>query len=127
MRTKNVLPSKELMTAVLGMYIGDEPKINEIVQNKIDFKSIHSPIGGVFRSINIHDFVHECKEWAYKIQKGNTGKWLNAKKDPTWQHDQFCCFVNGYKHKYIRGDTEQEAIIKACEWILTQKEKNENS
>ena len=112
--------SKELLEEVIGEGAGADGNI-QITNDTIHYSNVTH-----MSNMSIYEFMYLCKEWAYENQKGMNGKWLNAKKDPTWEHDQFCCFVNGYQHKYMRGDTEVETIIKACEWIHERK-KNENS
>ena len=108
-------PSKELLEAVIGEGAGVDGNI-QLTNNTLHYSMVTH-----MSQISIYEFMHMCKEWAYETQVGTNGKWLNAKKDPTWQHDQFCCYLNGYQHKYMRGDTEVEAIIKSCEWILQKK------
>ena len=71
--------------------------------------------------INIYELAHKCKEWAY-----HTGHLLSV-------HMRGDLIKNTDKHFYVAkcgiarattgyGDTEPEAIFKACEWILKQKE-----
>lgn len=66
--------------------------------------------------INIYEFIFKCKEWAFKnkykiqsqINEGNKGHSHITKKN------------NDYWAKGFFENTEIEAIIKACEWILEQ-------
>lgn len=66
--------------------------------------------------INIYEFIFKCKEWAFKnkykiqsqINEGNKGHSHITKKN------------NDYWAKGFFENTEVEAIIKACEWILEQ-------
>lgn len=68
--------------------------------------------------VNIYEFAHKCKDWAlvrgYKIQsqinKDNKGhSHITKKNDDDWAKGFF-------------ENTEFEAIIKACEFILIKKE-----
>ena len=77
---------------------------------------------GMIGTINTYEVMNKCKEWAYKVQKGNIGKWLSPTKSNEWEHDKFACYVNGYPDKYVYGDTEPEAVFEACEWILKELE-----
>ena len=65
-------------------------------------------------TINIHELAHKCKEWA----------WTHNYSVGSWK------YVNGYqgqialmgKMRAFNESSEPEAIFKACEWILNQKE-----
>ena len=67
-----------------------------------------------YNRINIYEFAFKCKEWAlnkgYKIQsqinESNKGHSHITKKNDD-------CWAKGFFE-----DTEIEAIIKACNWIL---------
>ena len=78
------------------------------------------------RKINIHELAHKCKEWA-----NSKGYMIKSTTNGTAQYKGFASV--SYTEKRL-GDTlknfglvstEVEAIFKACEWILKQKEKNE--
>lgn len=72
----------------------------------------------MYKSINIYEFAFKCKEWAFKnkykiqsqINQSNKGHSHITKKNDD-------CWAKGFFE-----DTEIEAIIKACEWILEYKE-----
>lgn len=81
---------------------------------------------GLGYEINIHELAHKCKEWA------NTKGY--------WVHSHGCWTLNGDKYIEsgsafislnsdipnelfrIKLDTEPEAIFKACQWILNNKQ-----
>ena len=75
-----------------------------------------------YNKINIYEFAFKCKEWAlknnYKIQSqinlSNEGHSHITKKNDD-------CWAKGFFE-----NTEIEAIIKACEFILTKRNQNEN-
>jgi len=95
------LPSKHLLSEVLGVEILD----CKVVGNGIAYNAKDNyPT----QSINIHELAHKCKEWASK-HGVNIWSWLNNVEI----RDSHKCFV-----KSFIGDTEAEAIFKACEWIL---------
>ena len=72
--------------------------------------------------VNIYGFAFKCKEWAlknnYKIQSqinlSNEGHSHITKKNDD-------CWAKGFFE-----NTEIEAIIKSCEFILTKRNQNEN-
>lgn len=80
---------------------------------------IFSDKGEQLFDYNIYKFAHKCKEWAFKnqykiqsqINESNKGHSHITKKNDD-------CWAKGFFE-----DTELEAIIKACEYIL--KELNE--
>ncbi len=71
-----------------------------------------------YNRINIYEFAFKCKEWAFKnkykiqsqINESNKGHSHITKKNDD-------CWAKGFFE-----DTEIEAIIKACEFILIKKE-----
>ena len=103
--------------------------IEEVMKDKGTFETINinknelstfGVLGHHIFSINIYEFAFKCKEWAlknkYKIQsqinESNKGHSHITKKNDD-------CWAKGFFE-----NTEIEAIIKACEYIL--KELNEN-
>lgn len=67
---------------------------------------------GAYRRINIYEFAFKCKEWAYK---NKYDIW-----SITWGVVEFQNNEKNYGTKRITKDTEIEAIIKACEYILKE-------
>lgn len=106
--------SKELLNEVLGY----EASYIQIVGMKLCF-SCHIKGGS---NINIYELAHKCKEWAYKqgyaILSGHSAYGIGA----------FFCSCKGWlsenydKRIEISHNTEPEAIFKACQWILNNKE-----
>lgn len=110
-KTMKEIISKELLSEVLGYTISSL----YIAPNKT-FIEVHSE--GVDKRFNTYELAHKCKEWSikhgYLISSGLT------------------FYENGYFEIYIdpQGDiikdgnsnTELEAIFKACQWILENKE-----
>lgn len=125
--------SKELWLEVIKPKIKDEVLKDgviehfEIVDNTlnvcmfyeskdIDCKGngLHSPY-----NINIYELAHKCKEWAL-----SKGYYLHSHI----KEDNECwCIVksldNITRQFSCEMDTESEAIIKACEWILKEIKK----
>ena len=104
--------SKELLSEVLGNYDFND---YTIINNKLRYHRGHY-------GINIHELAHKCKEWAFS--KGYT---LESASIPKGNFTSSYCVImentasrNCYSNFAVHGDTEQEAIFKACEWILKE-------
>ena len=72
--------------------------------------------GNLF-TINIYELTHKYKEWALKYD-------LDCNSGYDFGNELYNCRVfsqkQGTEIKYSLGDTEVEAIIKACEWIYKE-------
>ena len=117
----------EVLKEDINKNILSEFIIGEIYKNykedNVTIESISIGVSGKGRNVrkfeveyNIYELMHLCKEWAFN-QEGNYG-WLVAKKYKNWKDKKFCCYVDGYKKKYMIEKTEPEVIFKACEWIM---------
>lgn len=119
-------PSIELLSKVLNRT--DINSVGKIIGNNLVF-GITDTIG----SVNIYEFAHKCKEWAYKVAKFP----IKLETSPTDEYGEeysigswFLCGIEGNHPKTnntIKRDTlvhygqnEPEAIFAACEWILKQ-------
>ena len=131
---KDLKISTELASAVLGKEVTKCSLINKsrnsinitYFEDKEDFNTI-------YREWNIYEFAYKCKEFI-----------LNQKnKDCFYIADQFslniesqmgvikyfwCVLLknNSRVSPEFKADSELEAIIKACEFILTKRNQNEN-
>lgn len=113
---KDLKISKELLSEVLGyevdVFLG-------ITENEIDYTCCRDKnIGYEDISINIYKFAFKCKEWALK-------KEYVISSHSKYKLDGYNCIIycnNGEIDEDFTSDTEIEAIIKACEWILNQEE-----
>ena len=111
----NELISKELLSLVLN----EEIKEINSVSKEDKFENILW-YNDYEDGINIDTLGRLCKEWYYENALGHSA-WLCPKKDKTWEHNKFALYVNGHEEKYVYGDTELEAIIKATKWIANKK------
>ena len=70
------------------------------------------------RFMSIYEFAFKCKEWA--LSKGYSQ--LSGKDDIYEKSEGFVCSVGSTTLliKDLYADTEIEAIIKACNWLLEQ-------
>ena len=109
---KNLNISNELLSNVLSM---------EVYSNSLSFDSIIIEFSlPLEQKVSLYKFAFLCKEWAltkgYKIQSQ-----LNSENKG---HSHISKISENEWAKGFFKDTEVEAIIKACEWVL--KEINEN-
>ena len=106
--------SKELLSEVL------EEEVIDIIlfANEYELKN------NVFKSLpNIYELAHKCKEWSYtqgyilfsKIRLNSS--LASCYFDTMGKHD----YEDGY-HNDFRAESEPEAIFKACQWILDNKD-----
>lgn len=134
----NIVLEKELEKKYDGSYIFICNGIINLENNEV------SSTLGFYDSeidffINIYELAHKCKEWAkYNELLGNSGydlytkhlKGINypsAMKDKPLNknYDYWICFYSRYNHissTIGQGIRESEAIFKACQWILDNKE-----
>ena len=99
--------SKELVSEVFKLNICEA----YIENNKLYF-DMGLPL---IQSINIYEFVHMCKEWAF--DKGYPFNVLY--RHDYWDRCELKYDVDLYNHrKSFCSDTEVEAIFLACEYIL---------
>ena len=132
--------SKELLSAVLNVDIMDEPfdRIDEDT-NETEVIDTNMYLSGnrlVFwylgeyntypkeyrANINIYELAHKCKEWGVNQQlKHNfhisvvTHKGSEFSATIAYWSDQL-------KNESFRASSEPEAVFKACEWILNNKQ-----
>ena len=108
--------SKELLNEVLGY----KASYIQIVGTKLCF-SCHIKGGS---NINIYELAHKCKEWAFSykfdfeiIRIKNVKNYGKIFVRVHTIHTNQC---NG--KEFYPFDREPEAIFKACQWILDNKE-----
>ena len=116
---KDLIISKELMSEVLNYEVDTFLGINK---NEIDYTCCRDENEGyIDLSINLYEFAFKCKEWAenkgYIIFSKNKECLIYSIDEV---YDVIEC-LNQYED-YFESDTEVEAIIKACEFILIKKE-----
>ena len=105
--------SKELLSEVLNQIIESVHKPKD--SNKINYTV---SFGGYW-SINIYELAHMCKEWAEK----QTHYEFVVYAGDVYLTDQGLGGEGGfYCEELFEADTEPEAIFKACQWILDNKE-----
>lgn len=116
---ENIKISNELASEILGYDVIKTDIKDNTLEYDCDFDDIVDT-----RNINIYEFAFKCKKWA----------WENF-KIMLISHYTGQCYINGdlsdlklnywnkTKSYQVEDNNEVKAIIKACEWILTQKDK----
>jgi len=109
---KEVKISKELFESVYNCDITTD---KAMLENEIDYTCCRDKdIGYEDISINIYEFVFMCKEWVNK-----QGYWANSGYDNKY----YCMLRDMPDNQWFYADTEVEAIIQACEWVLSEVNK----
>lgn len=109
--------SKELLSEVLREPIYAEPyiKCDELFWVRFYLPNVDDGIEQEV-SINIYELAYKCKEWAL-------GKDFVLYSGSTHRIKGYRCDIytkDGDVDEDFVGDTEPEAIFKACEWIMEQ-------
>lgn len=119
--------SKELLSEVLGEQVNEI----QILKNKAIFGGIQLWISSESHdvAVNIYELQHKCKEWAY-TQGYIIITWNENPHffDSEWQSEIFKIGeITANKRQRLNFfyglSTEPEAIFKACQWILDNKDK----
>jgi hypothetical protein len=120
--------SKELLSEVLGERIREfyikGSVLEIIVLRDCNFAPYDHPPRiqkdcGIRKDINIYELAHKCKEWAWsKNFRLTSGIWDSDNK---YTCDIFTENAIYQEEHHENGDTEPEAIFKACQWILENK------
>ena len=104
---KDLKISKELLSEVLNLNITYIERCNNSIVYKVSVYDKEE-------EVNIYEFAFKCKEWALKqgyfIYSTNELSFIK-----TFSLETIETFSNG-------KDTEIECILKACEWILENKD-----
>ncbi len=80
--------------------------------------------GGIARShMNVYEFMHRCKKWALENGYELTSRISEAPHSPACNAATFSQYID--EGKWLKGRTEPEAVARALEWIMEQKEKND--
>lgn len=96
--------------------------LSEVLSKKVDEISVHTGFVWFKHSkfssnINTYELAFKCKEWA-KTKKMYINSIYNEFYWDRIEKEYFADIPN--KNKSFYADTEVEAIVKACEWILKE-------
>lgn len=110
-----ILPSKELINEVLSKEVEEE--------RFIDSNSLTYVNSGIYEDINIYEFAHMCKEWAFKQGYDLVCKRKYTLTRSTYYEcnvEKLLNYIFYFEEEFSSEQSEQEAIFKACEWIMEQ-------
>ena len=110
--------SRELLSAVLAVHTPDmiatEGNVITLVYTS-EFNCTYE--------YNIHELAHKCKEWAvYKGYYLDSGFVSNKATPMATIYNPDGKENSKEDEIYFESNTEPEAIFKACEWLLKQKD-----
>ena len=114
---KELKISTKLASTVLGKEVTKCSLINK-ARNSINISYFEDKedFNTIYREWSIYEFAFKCKEWIF-----SKGYSQLSGKDGIYEKGQgFVCSVGSTTLliKDFYADTEIEAIIKACQWIL---------
>lgn len=107
--------SKELLSEVMQLGILE---VGEVDDCYLSFNYYILDDDNIKACINIYELAYKCKEWL----KNNVS---NANSGFDNGHRNFCYIENYNIQDTFYADTEIEAVIKACEWILNKLNKKD--
>lgn len=114
--------SKKLLSEVLCKNI---IRVELEHPNHIGFKEMCDTSFGELDQINIYELAHKCKEWAYRkgyaLESMPFGLSEAKARCEIWTNLGDTQIADTITDTF-EADTEPEAIFKACEWILKQKD-----
>jgi len=116
--------NKELLSKVLDINLKDNVCV--VVDNEI-----HISFEDRVDKINIYELAHKCKEWIIDMEQNQgicTHKTFYTQTDGYEWYCGFASIQTTYDDEAIlkdisKADTEVEAIFKATQWILDNKDK----
>ena len=118
--------SKKILEAVLGYKVKLMPKNTSLNPRGVDIVymlDINYPKASKIKvkSINLYELAHKCKEWVL-----DEGYWITIGIGATTQlvlTSKGTTILDSELYRIEDKDlTEHEAVFKACEWILKQKD-----
>ena len=121
---KDLKISKELLSEVLGIHT---ILMNPIIEpgNNIGYlvygrQNTLEEVRRNHKQINIYEFAFRCKEWAYSTYG------IMIQSYPYCGKSRADALKGLEVDEVFKENTEVEAIIQACEWILSESYLNEN-
>ena len=113
--------SNDLLSEVLGFGVYQSIRKDERAYNDIKLNIINTEL--LYDYINIYELAHKCKAWALRknyilASESNTYGGICNMSISSMDVDVFYNIQST-----TRANTEVEAVIKACEWILNNKDR----
>lgn len=111
--------SKELLSEVLGEEVTEIKGMCEFEKDELEYFIKDTEYSQFYSRINIYKLAHKCKEWAsnkvnYRIMSYAVEGGGNSSLSKI---DEYFTLVR------FRENSEAEAIFKACQWILDNKDR----
>lgn len=103
--------SKELLSAVLDVEVTNVIGIR--YTNELRYETCDDEFNS-FNFIRINDLFVKCKQWALKYIIDNSGCIISSWTHPNGKGSARILDID----ETFIADTEVEAVIKACEWLL---------
>jgi hypothetical protein len=103
--------SKELLSEVLNKPV----TLLRVVEDGTDY--LASIVYTEHGKMNIYELAHKCKDWALMHD-------FSIKSTYDFTHTCFASVYGLQRGSYfnVQADAEPEAIFKACQWILDNKD-----
>lgn len=113
--------SKELASSVLGLNVA----YTESCEHRDNIIGIWADMNTKpIKEINTYEFAFKCKEWAlnkgYTIESHTNRSCLSGNNYEYFSIAKIFKGTSSMRINTIEENTEIEAIIEACEWILEQ-------
>ena len=113
---KDLKISTELVSSVLGLNV----VYTESCEHRDNIIGIWTDMNTKpIKEINLYEFAYKCKVWVFNKYKIYLSSELGEDSEISlfWTAN----FKIKKENKSFYGDTEFEAILKACEWLLERK------
>jgi hypothetical protein len=111
--------SNDLLSEVLGFGVYQSIRKDEYAYNDIKLNIINTEL--LYNYVNIYELAHNCKLWA--LSKGYMMKIENHYSNSIQIQIRKTMANSTYKEPWKKTfKNEPEAIFKACQWILDNKE-----
>jgi hypothetical protein len=112
--------TKKLLSEVLQMEVLETEVEDNILIYLTPYKNFQNK-----NEINIYELAHKCKEWAILLGYELHSK-IECTKEGMCDIQLFTSepgFTSRNTVAFRYGDAEPEAIFRACQWILENKDK----
>lgn len=112
--------SKELLSEVLGIPLTDFKYGNGLIA----YTTYELPTFK-YKEINIYELAHKCKEWASELEFEISSCSYKAIIEYNYRQEEDDDRRLFWKFDYetFTADAEPEAVFKACQWVLENKDK----
>ena len=96
-------------------------ELNGTNYNEHLLNDYHCLKADIYQEINIYELAHKCKEWAWDSHEYKLYSTIGFCKF-FWSYTDSIGIMRAHERSFD-ADSEPEAIFKACQWILDNKDK----